>query len=579
MDPGPTGSPGPATPTGTSAVGSSGHLSASSLALIVLSACLSAPPLAAQEGAGRPRGCTLRLQPTDSTRARRIETGPQTYITHVWGGLVSICGDARMLADSAVKYDADARLEMIGSVDYRDSTRTLTSRRLEYFQREDRIVATGDVFLTRLESGSTLEGPRVEFFRATGPGPQRTVATGRPHMVFHTDTVPPRDGPPVEVDADEAEFEGERDVRAWGEVVITRPDLTATADSAVFLRDEGTGELFGNPEVTSEGFTLAGDRVRTVFVQGEIDRVEAIGEARASGEGFELYAPHIVARLAGEQVEEMWAFGEGRVAALSESYRLGGDSIRFAFSAGAIDSLRSVGEATAVQVGDQPPDDPRAEPVLDVEGTRSWVVGDTVTLDFEPAEDTASLAGDTTAAGAAVDTTAPPDSAAGDTAAVAASDTSTGPSTAPPTARDTAARARLSTMRAAGSARAYYVLQADSSGTADPAGAARDYMLGREIVVHFRDGNVDRVEGIRAIGIHLDPLQGGAAAGDAGRDTAADTARPDTSAAADSGAAVDTTGRSPIDPGERTMRRAEAGEDGGRRSDGPGERQEREDPG
>lgn len=482
-------------------------------------------PVGAQEGEGGNRSCTLRLQPTDSTEARRIETGPETYITHVWGGLVWTCGDARMEADSAVKYDLDARLEMIGSVDYRDSIRTLTSREMEYFQREDRIVARGDVFLTRLASESTLEAPRVEFFRAMGPGPQRTLATGRAHMVFHTDTVPPRDGPPVVVDADEAEFLGEREVRAWGDVQITRPDLEATADSAVFRREEGTGELFGSPEARSEGFTLAGERLRTLFDEGEIDRVEAVGDARASGEGFELFAPRIVARVAEEEVEEMWAFGEGRVAALSETYRLGGDSIRFVFVDGAIDSLRSVGEATALQVGDDPPDDPRAEPVLDVEGSRSWVTGDTVTLSFEPAD------------GDGAPPTALPDSAAAsDTTSDSAGTTASG------AAADTSSRARLRSMRAIGNARAYYVVASESAGTDGLTGGARDYMLGSEIVVHFRNGEVDRVEGRQAIGIHLDPAEGGGTGGATGADTAGtDTPPADTTAAPDTVVPPDTT--------------------------------------
>lgn len=497
------------------------RLPATSAILGLVGTMIAAFPVVAQEGQAGSRSCTLRLQPTDATEARRIETGPETYITHVWGGLVWTCGDARMEADSAVKYDLDARLEMIGSVDYRDSIRTLTSRELEYFQREDRIVARGDVFLTRLASESTLEAPRVEFFRAMGPGPQRTLATGRAHMVFHTDTVPPRDGPPVVVDADEAEFLGEREVRAWGDVQITRPDLEATADSAVFRREEGTGELFGSPEARSEGFTLAGERLRTLFEEGEVDRVEAVGDARASGESFELFAPRIVARVSEEEVEEIWAFGEGRVAALSETYRLGGDSIRFAFVDGAIDSLQSVGEATALQVGDDPPDDPRAEPVLDVEGSRSWVTGDTVTLSFEPVDGDGSPP------------TGAPDSAATDRDTTS---DSVG-ATAPGAAADTSSRARLRSMRAIGSARAYYVVPSESAGTADLTGGARDYMLGREIVVHFRDGEVDRVEGTQAIGIHLDPVEGEGTGGAAG----ADTTPTDTTAAPDSVAPSDTT--------------------------------------
>jgi len=150
------------------------------------------------------------------------------YAMHLGGGLViGRCGDATMTGDSAVHLEHLAEALMVGSVRYRDTTRVLDAERVTYYAVVDRVVAEGDVRLERLETGATLEGPRVEFLRTPFRG-SRTVATGRPHMTL------PTGGPasePFLVDSDVAEFQGEERAFARGNVEIHRSDLDATADS------------------------------------------------------------------------------------------------------------------------------------------------------------------------------------------------------------------------------------------------------------------------------------------------------------------------------------------------------------
>jgi len=271
--------------------------------------------LGAQEAGPRGRDCTLVMVPTDSTRQLSREVGDDLYVTYIWGGMQWTCGGARMVADSAVQFDEDDRVKMMGDVDYQDSIRALQSDTLTYYEREDRIVAESRVRVVRLASGSTLSGPRVEFLRAGRGGPERTVATERPHMVLPGmagDTAAP-----VQVDADRIVLRGESEADAWGEVVIQRPDLTATADSAFFQMEEERGELFGSPVVEGRGIRLTGEWIRTEFAQGELEEMEAVTDATASGESFELFADRILAKLVEGELDRLWAHGEGRSVAIS----------------------------------------------------------------------------------------------------------------------------------------------------------------------------------------------------------------------------------------------------------------------
>ena len=471
---------------------------------------LGAAGLGAQEG--EPRNCRLVLQPaTDSTRSVSVEVAPEQYVTHVSGGLRWTCGDARSRADSAVKYDRERRLVMIGAVDYEDALRTLTADTVTYFEIQDRILAEGDVRLLRKSSGATLEGPVVEFYRASGGPVRRTVATGRPRMRVYPDTAARDTADPVVVDADRIELLAGDEARARGDVVIRRPDLDARADSAHFAMQEGTGVLYGSPRVEGEEVTLTGRTIRTTFTDGELEQVLAEEEATATGEGFRLFADRIRGRLRGREIERLWAFGEGLSVALAPPNRLAADSLAFVFSEGRIDTLRAVGSAQAVETGARDTTAVRRALPLGA-GERSWVAGDTLVLAF--AEDSAS---GSEVAGEEV-----------------------------PAAADSLGRAgdgRLRSLLSRGDARAYRLLRPQETGGRP----ARHYQIGDEIRVRFRDGAAHRVEADQAIGVHLDPLPGGGAAAS---DTA-EAARGDTAGApADTPVAPADSAGAPADTGD-----------------------------
>ncbi len=377
------------------------------------------------------------------------------YAMHLGGGLVlGRCGDASMTGDSAVHLEHIAEALMIGSVRYRDSTRVLDAERVTYYGLSDRVVSEGDVRLERLQSGATLEGPRVDFLRTPFRG-SRTVATGRPHMTL------PTGGPGTEaflVDSDVAEFVGEQRAFARGNVEIHRSDLDATADSARFASD-GLGVLYGNPIIRGEGFELTGDSVLARFSEDELREVRSFGDAAATGQDFELQADLVTAEIRGGEVERLWAYGEGRSIAVSGSFQLSGDSIEFSLTAGRLDSIASVGSAASVETDPHVPGTQLIEATRDLDPGSNWLTGDTIRAFFSASP---------------VDSLTPP-------------------SEADPTPE------RLLSL---GSARSFYASVRDSARSMSP---SRNYLLGNRIEVLFQDGEPSEVVAKDAIGIYLEP--------------------------------------------------------------------------
>lgn len=533
------------------------HAAATIVAGMALLGSLALPATAsAQQPEADDRACTLVLEPaTDSTRSVRIQVEPNRYVTHVGNGLLATCGDARMNSDSAVSYGGEQRVRMIGSVDYRDSVRTLTADTLTYFQAEDRVLAVGDVVLVRRASGSRLTGPRVEFLRVRSPEERRTVATGRSQLEVYPDSAP-RDtaagdtASPGVVDADRIVMLGEREARTWGDVRIRRSGTDARADSAFFQMESGTGRLMGAPRVDGETFTLTGDTIFTGFEEGELRDVESVGEARATGEDFDLYSERIRGRTRAEELDRLWAYGTGRSVAVSPPYRLAADSIDTAFAGGEMDTLYAVGSARALEIGDRPAEDPRSSISLTA-GERSWITGDTLVFSFARR------------VAAAPDDSAPPperEAPSDSGAAVPGGGRETDDEADGPGAES---GTRLERVRAAGDARAYHVLRGAETDEAP----ARDYQLAQVIEIFFEDGEVARVEGQQAVGIHLDPMEG---AGRPAPTPSDDTAQGDRPAPE---APPDTVGEAPPDTTEGavpdTASEAKPDTTGGARADSP----------
>jgi len=434
-------------------------------ALVCLALGISAGGLSAQTV----NRCPLNIRRA-GLRVERPDPAQEGAITAFLGGPVTVtCGDAVMTGDSAIWRQVNEQAVMIGNVRYRDTTRTLYSDLLTYFGAQDEIVAVDNVQLVRISSGAMLEGPRVTFTRTPIAG-SRTVATGRPRMTLPSGTNDTGQQQTTIVDADVAEFLGESEASATGNVVMERGDVTATAERARFSETAGRAVLYEDARISGDRFELQGDSIAAEFELGELKTIHAFEQAVANGDRFVLRSDQIRARLQGDQVEVIWAFGEGRSLAASSTITLAGDSIEFAFVDGVADSVAAIGTAAAAQTADSIPlgSSDITEPQLDTDPGANWIAGDTVRAWFEPVDSIAAMpAGD-------------PETDAGD--------------------------AQIRRLWAIGDAKAFYAAVRDSARSLDP---SRNYLLGSEIEIEFESGEPVTLSGINAIGVYLEPAKEG----------------------------------------------------------------------
>ena len=561
--------------------------------LLALAACVASPAYAqvpdsvsvGEEGIAPAMGrCILRWRPLESgTRSFTNRDIVGEHVTHLSGRYLWTCGSATMEADSAIKRDGPHQVELIGSVVYEDTIRTLKSGRLLYFQLSDFIIAEEEVELLRLGDRSTLTGPRVEFLRAVSGVDAFTTAPGRPTVTFYSER--DESGEPFVVEADAVVFAGEDEARFAGNAVIARSDLNARADTAYLTREDGVGLLWGDPWIEAEGIRLEGDTIRFRSQGEELEAVQAVGAGYASGENFSVRAEAIDVALANREVEQVWAHGAGVGEAASGPHTLYGDSLHFVMYRSQIDTVYAFGEAVAIQrdTAFVPLDDPQEseeeaaedDGAADDEGEGGDAVADEEAAEDEGdgeeegggeageeegAQDEEGDDGDGSGEDGEADAEGPElaldgsmNWARADTLVAifdrpGAADAAAG--AAVPDSAGTAEPA-MSKLTLAGGASALYRMVRDSAATSRP---SRNYLVGLRIEVDFEAGAPFAVTGEHAIGVYLEPREvfgeeetpsDTTAVADAAADSAA-AAPSDTSAVAGD-APADSTAAVPAD--------------------------------
>lgn len=447
-----------------------------------------APALAAaQPAAGR---CTLVFPPNESTRSNLVRQPSGNYNAFIGGGVFARCQgqDVTLRADSAEYYQDVGIVYLLGNVRYEEPRVTMTSRRATYYQRDERVLAEGDV-VTTMPSGTVMRGPRMDYYRAIAGvrARSRMIATGRPHTeLVEVDSLGRRQEP-VEIDANTIVTEADSLVYASGNVEISRPDVRATSDSAFLDSGREYGRLMIRPVIRGQGerpFELRGRIVELFSRNRALQRVLASGNAQAASEDIDMAADTIDMRLGGDRkLEVAYAWGASRAHATSPTSDIVADSIQILMPGQRVSEVRAIGDAVAHST----PDSTRVRA-----SERDWLRGETIVAYF--------------------DTTAAPSPAPSDTAAQ---------------------RARIERLVATGSASAFYHVTPQNPSASCP---GINYARGREIVVHFAEGQARTVTvHEQAVGVYLDPLP-----------------QPGDSVAADSAAADSTVAAAPALPSPRT---------------------------
>jgi lipopolysaccharide export system protein LptA len=391
----------------------------------------------------------------DETRQNTNRLPSGQYNTFAGGGIRGGCPGKQITlrSDSLELYGDEGRIYLVRNVDYREPRLAVTSDYLTYYQRDERFVATGNV-VVKLPNGSVIRGPVMEYFRAS-PGIRnvpRLDARGRTSASLVQRDSLGQPTTPLLVDANTVTMVGDSLVYAAGEVVVTREDIIARADSMHLDTEREYTVLLRRPSIEGRRdrpFTLYGDRIELTGRSKKLDRVLSSGRARAVSEDMILTSDTIDLRVVVDLLQRAIAWGPSRARAASATQQITADSIVVDMPNQRVREMHAVRRAIA----EGRPDSTRFRA-----DTTDWMRGDTIVARF--------------------DTSATRDSARGGTT-------------------------RIRELIAKGSARSYYHLAPADTAMRAP---AINYVVGREITVAFENQQVATVT-IRdkASGVYLEP--------------------------------------------------------------------------
>ena len=268
----------------------------------------------------------------------------------VGGGVVARCPAQNLVlkSDSLEAYGDEGRFFFIGHVDYSEPRVTLRSDYLTYFQREERLLATVNVDAT-LPSGSNLKGPSLELWREIPKvRQQHGTAIGRPTInIIQKDSLG-RPQPPVTVTGNTVWMTGDSTVASQGEVVVIRPELTASGDSLYLEGSTGLLRLMRNPRLLGtrgRPFTLVGETIDVLSKERKLDRVLAKAKAEAVSRDVTLKSDTIDLRIAADELQRAMAWGKSRANAVSSSQSMVADSVDVVMPTQRLQEMHAVGGA------------------------------------------------------------------------------------------------------------------------------------------------------------------------------------------------------------------------------------------
>jgi lipopolysaccharide export system protein LptA len=380
---------------------------------------------------------------------RVIEVAPGVRNIYLSRNVVLRCPDRsiRITSDSLESYEGEGRVFLIGNVHYTEPRLGVDSDFLTYYQRDERVVANGNV-TARLPNGSTLVGPIAEYLRATpSTRPvERMFASGRPTITLVQRDSAGQPSPPTTVLANAITTVGDSLVYAGGQVVVTREDVIARGDSMALDSEREFTRMMRGPSIEGRRdrpYRLSGTIIELTGADRKLSRVLSMGEARATSEDLILTSDTIDLRVADDLLQRAVAWGPARARAHSPTQELIADSIDVSMPEQRVREIDAVRGAAA----HGRPDSTRFRA-----DTVDWMRGDTIIARF-----------DTTI----VDTT------------------------------------RLKELHAIGNARSYYHLAPADTSLDRP---AINYVTGREIVIDFQEQRVTKVNVVeQASGVYLEP--------------------------------------------------------------------------
>lgn len=390
------------------------------------------------------------------TRMRSVAIDTSGLRNTFLGGAVDATCEGqgnRLLADSAEHFAAEGLLILYHNVRYTEARVTMTSDRMVYYTREERLVADGNV-KGRTASGTRFSGPRMEYFRAS-PGLRTEnswIATGRPFVRMsptESGAAPGSTADSTDLTANTIRSQNDSLMYASGRVVLQRSDMIATSDSAFVDNGEEHARFMKKPRIEGRGerpFTLVGVVIDAYSQARKLERVLASDEAVATSDSLTLRSDTIDIRFAEQEIARIYAWGD-RARADAGAQVIEADSLDVEMPGQELRTLHALGRALALSQ----PDSTRI-----VSEERDWITGDTIVAQFELVADSLG-----------------------------------------------ASRTALREVIATGGARAYYQLPPPGGGRGTP---NLSYNRGRQITVQFDKGEMAGVRvNEQASGLYLEP--------------------------------------------------------------------------
>jgi lipopolysaccharide export system protein LptA len=188
---------------------------------------------------------------------------------------------------------------------------------------------------------------------------------------------------PMTVVADTVFMDGDSLIYANGQVIITRPDISATADSAFIDEGKETMRLMRGPKLTGmkeRPFTLSGDLIDLFSRDRKLSRVIARANATAVSDSLTLKSDTIDLRLKGDLLDHAYAWGmTSRARAVSPAQNMLADSLDVFMPGQRVQLVRALRKAFA----QGRPDTTRYK--VEKSDTTDWLQGDTITAHFDTA--------------------------------------------------------------------------------------------------------------------------------------------------------------------------------------------------
>lgn len=433
------------------------------LSAALLSLCSAAVASAQQAAGGR---CDIELTAANDSSPLRLTTttstpnGPRNVF--VGGRVAARClnQDVRLLADSAEWYQQAQVLYLLGNVRYTEPRVRVSSNQMNYFQADERLLATGNVEAT-LPSGSIMRGPQATYYRAVkGVRPvAKLEAVQRPRLWLSQRDSTGKQAEPVQITANQITTDNDSLVYAGGKVEITRSDLDARSDSAFLDSGNELARLMISPVIIGKGargYTLRGRTVELYTRNRIVQRVLALADARATSEDLLLTSDTIDLRVDNNKAQSAYIWGTSRARAISPDRDLIADSLAVRMPGQQLREVRAFRSAMATTM----PDTAKVRT-----GEKDWVKGDTIFAFF-------------------------------DSTAVRGAKMPTDTSTAKPTLRE---------LQSIGHASARYQVPAQGS---TPERPGINYSRGDKITVTMDSAGVSRVDiDEHAVGLFLEPIR------------------------------------------------------------------------